>query len=95
VQNRLNLVAVLRMGRAGTSGTVLGRVGSPDFDVPTTVAKFFDRVYLPNARFGADPPATRSPLSRSRCRGCRHQVLEFLRAERLDGDQPGGASTGR
>jgi sugar lactone lactonase YvrE len=58
VQNRLNLVAVLRMSRAGTSGTVLGRVGSPDFDVPTTVAKFFDRLYLPNARFGAVPPAT-------------------------------------
>ena len=58
VQNRLNTVAVVRMSRDGTSGTVLGRVTDPSFDVPTTVAKFFDRLYLPNARFGADPPAT-------------------------------------
>ena len=58
VQNRLNTVAVVRMSRDGTSGTVLGRVTDPNFDVPTTVAKFFDRLYLPNARFGAVPPAT-------------------------------------
>ena len=58
VQNRLNTVAVLRMSRDGASGTVLGRVTDPNFDVPTTVAKFFDRLYLPNARFGAVPPAT-------------------------------------
>jgi sugar lactone lactonase YvrE len=58
VQNRLNQVAVLRMSDDGRSGAVLGRVTSPDFDVPTTVAKFGDRLYLPNARFGAVPPAT-------------------------------------
>jgi sugar lactone lactonase YvrE len=58
VQNRLNTVAVLRLSEDGTSGTVLGRVTDPRFDVPTTVAKFFDRLYLPNARFGAVPPAT-------------------------------------
>ena len=58
VQNRLNTVAVVRMSRDGTSGTVLGRVTDPNFDVPTTVARFFDRLYLPNARFGAVPPAT-------------------------------------
>ena len=58
VQNRLNLVAVVAMSRDGSTGVVLGRVGSPDFDVPTTVAKFGDRLYLPNARFGAVPPAT-------------------------------------
>ncbi len=58
VQNRLNTVAVLRMSRDGTSGRVLGRVTDARFDVPTTVAKFFDRLYLPNARFGAVPPAT-------------------------------------
>jgi sugar lactone lactonase YvrE len=58
VQNRLNTVAVLRMSRDGTSGTVLGRATDPKLDVPTTVATFFDRLYLPNARFGAVPPAT-------------------------------------
>ena len=58
VQNRSNMVAVLRMSGDGSSGTVLGRVTDPNLDVPTTVAKFFDRLYLPNARFGAVPPAT-------------------------------------
>jgi sugar lactone lactonase YvrE len=58
VQNRLNTVAVLRMSRDGTSGRLLERVTDPRFDVPTTVARFFDRLYLPNARFGAVPPAT-------------------------------------
>jgi sugar lactone lactonase YvrE len=58
VQNRLNLVAVVRMSPDGRSGEVRGRVGSELFDVPTTVAKFDDRLYLPNARFGAVPPAT-------------------------------------
>jgi hypothetical protein len=27
----------------------------PRFDVPTTVAVFGDRLYLPNARFGTPP----------------------------------------
>jgi sugar lactone lactonase YvrE len=58
VQNRLNTVAVLRMSSDGRSGTVLLRVTDPRFDVPTTVARFFERLYLPNARFGAVPPAT-------------------------------------
>lgn len=58
VQNVLNLVAVVRMSPDGRSGEVRGRVGSELFDVPTTVAKFGDRLYLPNARFGAMPPAT-------------------------------------
>ena len=58
VQNRLNLVAVVLMSRDGLSGVVRTRVGSDNFDVPTTVAKFEDRLYLPNARFGAVPPAT-------------------------------------
>jgi sugar lactone lactonase YvrE len=58
VQNRLNQVAVLNMSRDGKSGQVLTRVTDPRFDVPTTVAEFGDRLYLPNARFGAVPPAT-------------------------------------
>jgi hypothetical protein len=28
---------------------------SPDFDVPTTVARFDGRLYLPNARFTTPP----------------------------------------
>jgi sugar lactone lactonase YvrE len=58
VQNRLNTVTVLRMSADGTSGRVVKRMTDPRFDVPTTIAAFRDRLYLPNARFGADPPAT-------------------------------------
>jgi hypothetical protein len=58
VQNRLNTVAVLRLSRDGRSGRVLQRVTDPRFDVPTTVAEYGNRLYLPNARFGAEPPAT-------------------------------------
>jgi hypothetical protein len=30
-------------------------VTDPRFDVPTTVASFADRLYLPNARFSIEP----------------------------------------
>ncbi|MFD0686699.1 superoxide dismutase [Actinomadura fibrosa] len=56
VQNRLNVVTVLRLNAAGTEGRVVRRVGDPRFDVPATVAAFGSRLYLPNARF--DTPAT-------------------------------------
>ncbi|GAB3989099.1 hypothetical protein GCM10029978_113300 [Actinoallomurus acanthiterrae] len=58
VQNRRNVVAVLRLNAAGTDGHVVRRVGAPRlFDVPATVAAFGTRLYLPNARF--DTPPTR------------------------------------
>ncbi|MFI6501813.1 SMP-30/gluconolactonase/LRE family protein [Nonomuraea typhae] len=55
VQNRLNTVAVVRLNREGTEGRVVQRVSSPLFDVPTTVAAFGSRLYLPNARFTTPP----------------------------------------
>ena len=55
VQNRLNTVAVLRVDAAGTSGRVVERVTDPRFDVPTTVASYGSRLYLPNARFTTPP----------------------------------------
>jgi sugar lactone lactonase YvrE len=58
VQNRLNTVAVIELNRRGTAGTVEQRVTDPRFDVPTTVAKFGNRLYLPNARFGTPSPET-------------------------------------
>jgi sugar lactone lactonase YvrE len=58
VQNRLNTVAVIRLNRRGTAGTVVQRVTDPRFDVPTTVAEFGRRLYLPNARFGTPSPET-------------------------------------
>jgi sugar lactone lactonase YvrE len=58
VQNRLNLVAVVKLNWAGTAGVVEQRVGDPRFDVPTTVAKYGNRLYLPNARFNTPPEPT-------------------------------------
>jgi sugar lactone lactonase YvrE len=51
VRNQDDLVAVVELDRDGTSGTVTREITSPDFDVPTTVAKFGRSLYLPNARF--------------------------------------------
>jgi len=56
VQNQANLVAAVKLDRSGRSGTVVTRVTDPGFDVPTTVAAFGNRLYLPNARFTT--PAT-------------------------------------
>jgi sugar lactone lactonase YvrE len=58
VQNRLNTVAVLHLDRQGTSGTLVKTVTDPRFDVPTTMASFHNRLYLPNARFTTTPPPT-------------------------------------
>ena len=56
MQNRLNKVAVLRLNSAGTAGELVEELTDPRFDVPTTVAAFGNRLYLPNARFGIANP---------------------------------------
>jgi sugar lactone lactonase YvrE len=58
VQNRLNQIAVVKLNRAGTAGTLTGTITDPNFDVPTTVAPAFGRLYLPNARFTTPPTPT-------------------------------------
>ncbi len=55
VQNRLNTVAVVHLSHDGTSGRVADRRTDERFDVPTTVAAFGKRLYLPNARFSTPP----------------------------------------
>ena len=55
VQNQLNKIAVVSLDRAGTKGQVVREITSPDFDVPTTMAAFGSRLYLPNARFSTPP----------------------------------------
>ncbi|MEV1287993.1 superoxide dismutase [Micromonospora sp. NPDC049679] len=62
VQNRLNTVAVLRLDDAGVRGRVISRLTDPRFDVPTTVAAYGQRLYLPNARF-TTPPTSTTPYS--------------------------------
>ena len=46
---------VSKLSADGTSGTVVERITDPDFQVPTTVAKFGKSLLLPNARFGTPP----------------------------------------
>ena len=58
VQNRDNQVAVVRLNSAGTAGEVTEYLTDPRFDVPTTVAAFGNRLYLPNARFTTPPTPT-------------------------------------
>ncbi|MEV8308268.1 superoxide dismutase [Streptomyces flavidovirens] len=58
VQNRLNTIAVFDLDKAGTSGEPATTITDARFDVPTTVASFADRLYLPNARFTTPPTAT-------------------------------------
>ncbi|MEV0148917.1 MULTISPECIES: superoxide dismutase [unclassified Nonomuraea] len=62
VQNRLNQIAVVRLGQDGSSGRVTRRLTDPRFDVPSTVASFGDRLYLPNARF-TTPPTPDTPYA--------------------------------
>lgn len=59
VQNRLNRIAEFRLDRAGTAGRLVRFITDPRFDVPTTIAEYRGRFYLPNARFTTPPtPAT-------------------------------------
>jgi sugar lactone lactonase YvrE len=55
VRNVENIVEVIRLDRTGLKGQVVRTITSDQFDVPTTVARFGKRLYLPNARFGVDP----------------------------------------
>jgi sugar lactone lactonase YvrE len=58
VQNRLNTVTSLSLNRDATSGKVVRKLVDGRFDVPTTIALFRDRLYLPNARFTTTPTPT-------------------------------------
>jgi hypothetical protein len=52
VENVRNRVADIAVSADLTTGTVVGYLTSPDFDVPTTVARFGGSLYLVNAKFG-------------------------------------------
>jgi sugar lactone lactonase YvrE len=58
VQNQLNTVAKLRLDAAATSAAVVARATDARFDVPTTIAAYGPRLYLPNARFSTPPTPT-------------------------------------
>ncbi|MGO4690924.1 SMP-30/gluconolactonase/LRE family protein [Glaciibacter sp. 2TAF33] len=54
-QNLSNTVAVIHLNAAGTGGQLVDRLTDPDFQVPTTIARFGNGLYLPNARFDTPP----------------------------------------
>jgi sugar lactone lactonase YvrE len=51
VQNRLDRIAVVRMSDDGRTGRVKRTIADADTDVPSTVARAGNRLFLPNARF--------------------------------------------
>jgi hypothetical protein len=62
VQNRDNAITKLRLDRDAEHGQVLSRTKDARFDVPTTIAEWRGRFYLPNARF-TTPPTPRTPYT--------------------------------
>ena len=55
VQNRLNMVAKIKLSADLERGRVLERITDPGFSVPTTIAEHGSRLYAVNARFGTPP----------------------------------------
>ena len=58
VQNFLNQIAVVRLSPDLTSGTVEEHITSDLFQIPTTVARFGDRLATVNAKFDTGFPPT-------------------------------------
>lgn len=56
VRNRINQVVTVELAEGWGSGTVVGTHTQANFDVPTTLAAFGERMYAVNARFGALSP---------------------------------------
>ncbi|MGW7683264.1 SMP-30/gluconolactonase/LRE family protein [Kribbella sp. NPDC054772] len=61
VQNASNQIGVLSLNRAGTRGHLVKTIRDRTFDVPTTVAAFGPRLYLPNSRFNTVTPTPTTP----------------------------------
>jgi sugar lactone lactonase YvrE len=55
VQNRDNKIAVVSLQRDLSRGSIAKTLTDSDLDVPTTIARFGNRLYAINARFGATP----------------------------------------
>ena len=55
VRNRLNEIAVVRLGAGERTGNVTDTLTDSDFQVPTTVARIGSALYAVNARFGTPP----------------------------------------
>jgi sugar lactone lactonase YvrE len=73
VQNRLNQVAVVKLGRGLRKGRVQGYLRHPELDVPTTIAPFKQFVFAVNARFGR-PDESEADVVRLRPRALERYV---------------------
>jgi hypothetical protein len=62
VRNRLNEIAVVTLARDFASGTIVGAITDPNFNVPTTIARFGPWLYAVNSQ----PPYTIVRVSRWR-----------------------------
>lgn len=60
VQNRSNKVAVFRMANDLTKAAFVRAITDADFDVPTTIDRAGERLYVVNARFGTATPEDQS-----------------------------------
>jgi sugar lactone lactonase YvrE len=55
VQNQLNQIAVVQLNSDLTAGTIVETITNPEFDIPTTIARFGNALYAVNARFSTPP----------------------------------------
>jgi sugar lactone lactonase YvrE len=58
VRNRLNEIAVVELAPDLSVGAVVDVITNPNFDIPTTLASFGNRLYAVNARFTTPPTPT-------------------------------------
>jgi sugar lactone lactonase YvrE len=58
VRNQLNQIAVIELTPDLASGTIVGVITNPAFDVPTTIARHGNALYAVNARFTTPPTPT-------------------------------------
>jgi len=58
VQGFSNQIGIVALAPDLGSGSVVGTLTSPSFDVPTTIAEFGNRLYAVNARFTTAPTPT-------------------------------------
>jgi hypothetical protein len=63
VQNQLNVIAKIKLNHSGTRGIVVSRTTDARFDVPTTIAAYGNRLYLPNADFDNTAPTPATPYT--------------------------------
>ncbi|WP_030671144.1 SMP-30/gluconolactonase/LRE family protein [Streptomyces sp. NRRL B-1347] len=58
VQQIQNAVDVFHLDASGLRGRAIARITDPRFRIPTTVAAYGNRLYLPNSRFTDEPTPT-------------------------------------